>query len=145
MGKKKITPDTNVMISALGWNGNERRVIELGLSGKIQLCLSLEILNELQRVMDYPKFKFTEEQKKEFLSEILEVAIIHEVVTHEKIITVDDSDNIFLDAALAADVQFIVSGDRHLLNLEEFKGIRILSARDFLKELSSEIAENGEE
>ena len=141
MGKKKITPDTNVMISALGWNGNERRVIELGLSGKIQLCLSLEILNELQRVMDYPKFKFTEEQKKEFLSEILEVAIIHEIVNHEKVITADDADNIFLDAALAADAQVIVSGDRHLLNLGEFKGIRILSARDFLKELSSEIQE----
>ena len=135
MGKKKITPDTNIMISALGWNGNERRVIELGLSGKIQLCLSLEILDELQRVMDYPKFKFTEEQKKEFLSEILEVATIHEIGNHEKVITADASDNIFLETALAADAQFIVSGDRHLLNLEEFKGIRILSARDFLKEL----------
>ena len=141
MGKKKITPDTNVMISALGWNGNERKVIELGLSGKIQLCLSLEILDELQRVMAYPKFKFTEEQKKEFLSEILEMATIHEIVNHEQVITADDSDNIFLDVALAADAQFIVSGDRHLLNLEEFKGIRILSARDFLKELSSEIQE----
>jgi predicted nucleic acid-binding protein len=61
------------------------------------------------------------------------------------VITDDVSDNIFLDAALAADAQFIVSGDRHLLNLREFKGISILSARDFLKELSSEIAENIEE
>ena len=44
--------------------------------------------------MDYPKFKFTEEQKKEFLTEILEVATIHEIDNHEKVITANASDNI---------------------------------------------------
>jgi hypothetical protein len=45
----------------------------------------------------------------------------------------DSHENKFLECALAAGAKYIVSGDRHLLNLKTFKGIRILPPTDFLK------------
>lgn len=48
------------------------------------------------------------------------------------VIKADPSDNMFLAAALEGDVDFIVSGDHHLLEMKAFQGIPILTAREFL-------------
>ena len=45
----------------------------------------------------------------------------------------DLSDNKFLEAALEAKADFIITGDHHLLELREFRGVKILSPSDFLK------------
>jgi hypothetical protein len=39
----------------------------------------------------------------------------------------------FIECAVAADAKYIISGDRHLLNLKVFKGIRILPPTEYLK------------
>jgi len=44
----------------------------------------------------------------------------------------DPDDDIFIGAALASGAEFIISGDEHLLNLGEYEGVRIVSAREFL-------------
>ena len=49
-----------------------------------------------------------------------------------KFIKEDPKDNIILECALAAKAGYIVSGDKHLLKLKEYKGIKIMSAREFL-------------
>ena len=63
MGKTKVLLDSNIFISALGWNGKPRVIFEKCLHGELELVTSASQLDELMRVMDYPKFKFTEEQK----------------------------------------------------------------------------------
>ncbi|MEI7961554.1 MAG: putative toxin-antitoxin system toxin component, PIN family [archaeon] len=52
----------------------------------------------------------------------------------EKVFAVveDPDDNKVLEVAIEANVDFIVSGDKHLLKLKEFRGINILTAKDFL-------------
>ena len=42
------------------------------------------------------------------------------------------SDDKFIECAYISNADYIVSGDRHLLNLKSYKGIEILSARDLL-------------
>jgi predicted nucleic acid-binding protein len=55
------------------------------------------------------------------------------IVPVEKVsVAIDPDDNKVLEAALEANADFIVSGDKHLLNLKEFKGVRILTAKEFL-------------
>ena len=63
MGKKKVLLDSNIFISALGWKGKPRVIFEKCLHGEFELVTSPNQLNELIRVMDYPKFNFTEKQK----------------------------------------------------------------------------------
>jgi uncharacterized protein len=56
------------------------------------------------------------------------------VIPEEKIklIKADPADDKFLEAAIAGKVDFIVSGDDHLLELREFRSIPILSGREFM-------------
>ena len=63
MGKKRIVLDTNILISALGWSGNPRIIFDKVIEGEFELILSFKQLDELLRVLNYPKFKFTYEQK----------------------------------------------------------------------------------
>lgn len=61
------------------------------------------------------------------------------VVPEERIqfIEADPKDDKFLEAASAGKVDFIVSGDKHLLNLKEFQSIPIISGREFINWLES--------
>ena len=59
---KKVVLDTNVLISALGWGGNPKMIFIKCIDGHLSLVTSKEQLDELQRVLEYPKFGFTETQ-----------------------------------------------------------------------------------
>jgi len=47
----------------------------------------------------------------------------------------DSKDNKFLAAAAAADAEFIVSADKDLLDLQEYEGVAIVTAEEFLRSL----------
>lgn len=135
MGKSRIVLDTNVLISALGWGGSPEACLKLVLEDKVDNFYSSEIHDELSRVMDYPKFEFGEEEKDSFLEIILSKSILVEPSEDIEIVKDDPSDNKFLECALEAEADFIVSGDPHLLELGRFKGIEILSPNTFLKRM----------
>jgi len=132
----KVVLDTNVIISALGWGGTPGNVITLWKEGKIILYISAEVFNEylelLQRRIkpskDYQWFVRLIDKRKNI-----------EIVKPEKHFTVikeDPDDNIFLDCAVEGKVKYIISGDEHLLNLKKFKGVKILTPSEFLREIS---------
>lgn len=135
MGKRtKATLDTNILISALGWRGNPHRVLQKLVDGEIELFISTEQFEELARVLDYPKFDFTEEQKVRFKALILAIATIVKPKRRLDIVKEDPSDNRILECALVADVDFVISGDEHLLSLGQVERIKIVKANEFLKE-----------
>ena len=63
MGKTKVTLDTNILISAFGWKGKPKQVFAKALKGEVELVISDKQFDELERVLDYPKFSFTEKQR----------------------------------------------------------------------------------
>ena len=132
MGKTKVLLDSNIFISALGWNGKPRVILEKCLHGELELVTSPDQLNELMRVMDYPKFDFTEEQKLTLLGIITAIATIVEIPKTLKVIEDDPSDDIILETAMVGNVDYLVSGDPHLLKLKEFEKIKIITASEFL-------------
>lgn len=133
MGKKKVVLDTNILISALGWNGKPKKIFEKCISEEIGLVTSKEQINELKRVMDYPRFNFNEEQKDRFIALILEISSMVEISRTLMIIKDDPDDNIILETAAIGDVGYLISGDPHLLKLRKFGQIHIIKAADFLK------------
>ena len=139
MGKKgsktKATLDTNILISALGWGGSPKQVFDKIINGKIELLISDEQFNELSNALDYTKLQFTDDQKKRFKALILEIATFVEPIEKINVIKKDPADNMILECAIAGDVDYIVTGDSHLLDLKEFREINIVKAREFLEEI----------
>lgn len=129
----KIVLDTNVLISAIMFGGKSRDILDMGISGKIRIALSQDILKELAEVLVDKKFRLpvsVVQQIAHELSELVELV----VVTHKvAVIKNDPDDNRILECAVSAGVDCIVSGDAHLLSLGYFKKIEILSPSDFLK------------
>ena len=133
--RKRVVLDTNTMISALGWKGKPHQVLGMCMRKQIELILSSPIIDELEVVMNYPKFGFSEEIKREFLAELIECATIVSPVEKVQVIANDPEDNKFLECAITGEANYIVSGDRHLLNLRQYRGIPIVNASDYLKAL----------
>lgn len=134
----RITIDTNILVSALGWNGAEASVVEMVLESKLELYLSTEILSEFFRVVKYPKFRFTDSEIDGFIGRLLSNSVIVNPSQPVKVIIDDPADNKILECALEGKSEFIISGDRYLLSLGEYEGIKILRAVDFLKVLGKE-------
>jgi uncharacterized protein len=132
MGKKKIVIDTNNLISALGWEGNSRGLLRRVIIGKYEWYISRKQIKELCRVMDYPKFKFTFDQKSWFLELIYSVANV--IDTNLVLIVVGEAgDDAILETAVEAGACCIISGDMHLRKLKEYNGIKIMGVEEFLK------------
>jgi uncharacterized protein len=131
LGKRKVTLDTNILISALGWKGNPHKILQKVIDGEIELFISHDQFDELSRVLDYPKFDFTDEQKTRFKELISKIATLVRTSRKLDIVKEDPSDNRILECALVADVDFIVSGDRHLLSIRELGRTKIIRATDY--------------
>jgi len=128
----KAAFDTNVLISALGWDGKPEECLQLVLNNEITGFTTPEILRELALVMDYPHLDFTESEKQEFLSIITTEFHVLQPETSVEICR-DPDDNKFLECAIAADADYIVSGDDDLLELEGFEAASIVSPGTFIE------------
>jgi uncharacterized protein len=133
MGTTKVLLDSNIFISALGWKGKPRVIFEKCLYGELELVTSADQLDELMRVMDYPKFKFTEEQKQTMLGIITAIATVVEIPRKLEVIKEDPDDDIILETAVVGNVDYLVSGDPHLLELVKFGQLKIITVNDFLE------------
>ena len=133
MGKKKIVIDTNNLISALGWEGKSKELFRKVIDKEYDLFMSIKQIVELKEVMKYPKFSFSEEQKRNFLEILFKIATIIDTKTNLDVVKEDPDDNILLECAIEANADYIVSGDEHLKKLKEFEKIKIVSVSEFLK------------
>ncbi len=103
----------------------------------IEAFLSREMLSELARLLTYPRI--TSILAKSNIDPMIALASTVELVTIEdvseriKVITSDPADNSVLECAVTVGAKYIVTGDPHLLELGEFRGIKIIKARDFIK------------
>jgi len=131
--RTKVTLDTNIVVSALGWRGNSHTILERVMQGKLELYLSYEQFEELSRVLEYPKFDFTEEQKMRFKALISSVATFVQPIELD-VIKADPADNRVLECALVAKLDFIISGDDHLLSIRRFGRAKIMTASNFLNQ-----------
>lgn len=121
--------DTNILVSAYFWDGNEKGVVSRCCSKDFRSITSPEILEELEHVL-ISKFREPMLLVVGFLEEMILMSdIVHPEGTID-VIDDDPSDNWVLETALLGEADIIVSGDKHLLTLGSYEGVRILRARD---------------
>jgi uncharacterized protein len=131
----RIVLDANVLVSAIITpKGNAAKILDLLEQGKFDLVLSQPILEEISRVIEYPRIKGKYNLPEIYVSTFLEFlnSLVIEIPQEElNIIESDPTDNRYLECALASGANTIVSGDAHLFNLGEYQGILILSPASF--------------
>ncbi|MEK6751626.1 MAG: putative toxin-antitoxin system toxin component, PIN family [Chloroflexota bacterium] len=132
----RVVLDTNIFISSI-LGGRLKIIVDEWKAGKFKLIVSEAIAREYLDVINRPKFKIPQIEIVTATEYLLQNA---EFVTPEEkivVIVADSTDNKFLEAAVAGKVNYIVSGDGHLLDLGSFRDIPIITARDFIDLLNS--------
>ncbi|MCY4583659.1 MAG: putative toxin-antitoxin system toxin component, PIN family [Chloroflexi bacterium] len=132
----RVVLDTNVIVSALNFPGNERLVLELGMRGRFELYLSPFILQEVAGVL-VRKFGWDAERSSQAQRSLTSAATVIEPPRLAEAIGGGHADNRVLDCAAAASADYLVTGDRrHLLPMGVHGGARIVNAPRFLSELA---------
>lgn len=119
--------DTNILVSSVFWSGASYKIVKLITKRKIESYTSIVILNELRRVLK-SKIKYNLPEAK--VQEIIESIRMHSVLVYPKkkiSIAKDPKDNKFIECAMAANADYIISGDKHLLEVGRYKNIRIVT------------------
>jgi uncharacterized protein len=132
----RIVADTNTVLSGLLWQGSPRRLIDLARERTLTPCTSSALLAELAEVIGRAKFAARVHDAGLAAAELVEdFARLAEIVVPASLaepVSRDPDDDLVLATALGAEASLIVSGDRDLLVLGTFRGIRILDAADAL-------------
>lgn len=129
---------TNIFISGIFWRGNPYEILSMCLEEKLCLITSLRILEELQEVLRAEKkFELSEDDISSYMSLIISHSVTVDPSQTIDIITDDPEDNMVLECAVEGKADYIISGDRHLLSLKEYKGIGILTAKEFIEHANS--------
>ena len=136
MKRLRIVLDTNVIISGVLFGGVPRSILESLISRRHDFFLSMPILEEVREVLGRPKFGFENEEASMVLEELHSVCTIVKPAEPINFIADDPDDNRILECAVRAEADIIVSGDSHLLSAGSYKGIKILSPRQFVSSLS---------
>jgi putative PIN family toxin of toxin-antitoxin system len=139
----RVVFDTNILVSALITTGKPRLLFHKAVDGQILLVLSKNILTEFSEVADDPRIKKYADQDDivTFLRIMDKVAKIIKVKSRFKTIKADPDDDVVLRTAFDGKADVIVSGDKHLLSLGVFRGIRILTVDETLTLLEEEKAQ----
>ncbi len=135
----RVTVDSNIVLSAFLWGGNPRRVLNAARSGAIHIFTSPALIAELADVLSRERFeqRLTEVSSsvEKIVNEFQGLATIVDAPNIEPVVLRDPDDDMVVACAIASDSDVIVSGDRDLLNLKMYQGIRILRATDLLLEI----------
>ena len=126
----RVVADTNVFISALNFGGTAEEVLALARAEVIELYVSPSILNEVEGVLRR-KFQWSRARARQAIAAIQEFARLVRPTETVHVITEDEPDN-RIECALKAEAGVIISGDNHLRGLESFRGIGVMTPREFL-------------
>ena len=128
----KIAADTNFLVSATQWNYSiSHRLLKKLIINNAEIFTTKEVLDELIEVLKRD-FLYNEEEIKNILERVLQFVTL---VTSSKkidIVKEDPDDNKIIECAVESRADYILSYDKHLLNLKEYKNIKIITPEEAL-------------
>lgn len=132
----RIVIDTNVFVSSIVFGGKPRELIDLIADDILTLIIAQDLLTEIRRIIvaRFPSF-LDDFLKVEKLLESDAIWIQLGDVTVS--VSRDPDDNKFIEAALIGNCNYLVSGDKDLLDIKEYNGIKIVSVSEFLQLISN--------
>lgn len=134
----KAVFDSSVLVSAfLSKSGVSRELLHRAETGSFTICVSEEILDEIQRVLlEYPRIRKRYRYSNEAVAEYVDLLrIVAQVIINlpkiEKVVR-DPNDDMIIACAVKARAEYIVTRDKDLLILKEYEETTILKPEEFL-------------
>ena len=129
----KIILDTNVIVSGIFFSGPPYEILKAWRNGKFKIVVSQEILLEYQRIAEKLNQKFPMINIQPMIDLLTVKADL--VIGPELPIQIckDPGDDKFISCALASGSKIIITGDKHLLNVNGYKGLEIIRPREFVE------------
>jgi putative PIN family toxin of toxin-antitoxin system len=139
----RVVLDTNTVISRyLSPSGTPARIFEYWEHGAFTLLISEPILAEIERVFSYPRInKRLGLSAKEIAGLVAGFATFGELVTPQqrlRVVEDDPNDDMLIECAIEGKAGYLVSGDPHLTEIQEYEGIQILRPAQFVLVLEQE-------
>ena len=132
----RVVLDTNVLISALIRKGKPERLFTKLVRKEAELILSPEILKEFLKVIRQARFaEYVDENGIESFIALLQRTSRMVKATSRFNITPDSGDNLVISTAFDGKVDYVVSGDHHLLRVKKFRKIKIVTVDEMLRVL----------
>lgn len=136
--KPRVFLDTNILVSGMVFAGNERKLLDLIIDGKLGLVLSSDVIDEANAVLE-----------RKFPKHSVLFPLFLRLVKHEKIsksaykssekryakLTSDDADVPILAAAAVSGADYLVTGDKGILSLKRVGNTEIIQTWKLLKRL----------
>lgn len=129
----KAVLDTNVFLSGIHWVGASHEVLREWFKGTFVLVSSPQINEELFAQFRDFKIQMPMEEILWWESLIMEKSILVMPKRKINLIKKDSDDNKFIEVAIESNADYIVTQDKHLLEIREYKGIKILTPQEFLE------------
>ena len=131
-----VVYDTNILLSSIGWGGNPARCLELARQGNVEGLTCAEILRELKDKLP-TKLNFAPAETADTLEDLRSFLRLVKINNTLKGVTADPDDDKIIECAVVGAATHIVTGDRrHLLPIGNYRNVQIVTARDFLLQLT---------
>ena len=132
----EVVLDTNVAVSAaINPKGPPAQIIKAWRAPSFTWVTSESLMAELDRTLRSPRLRryiaWSDKELNEFLAAVRQLTRVASPTRTIDIITSDPADNRVLEAAVAGDAEYIVSGDQALLDLGAFEGVQIVTPARF--------------
>jgi len=130
----RVLIDTNVIISGTFWSGKPKRLLNTARRGEITYITSKTLLEELRETLTDPEkpFQLNEKETEKVVRNLRTFAILISPTSQVSVCR-DEDDNRVLECAMDGEASYIVTGDKDLLDLKSFEGIKIAKVSDFLQ------------
>ena len=135
----KVVFDSTVLVSAfLTKTGISRDLLHQAQAGSFSICLSEEILAEIERVLlEYPRirkrYRYADEAVREYVTLLRVVSQVVTDLPKIKPVVRDPNDDMIVACAIKAGADYIITRDKDLLTLDSYKGIQVVSPEEFTK------------
>jgi putative PIN family toxin of toxin-antitoxin system len=134
----RIVCDTNVLISGTLFKGHSRTILRSAAQGRIENCISPQMLREVEEVLQRPKFHLSSPEIGGIIELYQQSFTVVAPRLRVRAVPDDPDDDAVLEAALEAQAPWVVSGDHHLRNLRRWRDITIISPADFARRFLGE-------
>jgi putative PIN family toxin of toxin-antitoxin system len=130
--KTIVVLDTNIFISAVFWESSPYEIVKKAISQEIIVFISDDIIEEIKEVLARD-FSLEKQEIDDIIDSF--VYFTHFIEPREKVEVVkeDPDDNRILECSAACGAKFIISYNKHLLKLKEFRGAKIMLPGEFLR------------
>jgi len=136
----RIVVDTNIWVSGLLWQGRPWQLLKLAEKGDVKLCAAYSMLLELEEVLAYDRLQsrlqMLQQTPSQLVAYALNLSTVYDIYwAGPPIVEADPDDDIFVLCAVEAGAEYLVTGDKHLLDLGSYQSVKIVTVTEFLDQI----------